>query len=261
MCYLVRTTVVEQILAGKVILITGASRGIGAAMAAAAAQAGAEVAVVVRRGRHNVAGLPHTASKPLVIDADMSVAVQAREAVERTVEHFGRLDVLVNNAAVHRVAPIGEVTEGDFDFIVNTNLRGPYFACQAAAAHMSPRRSGAIINVGSNLSFAGDVDSSVYSASKGALRLLTLSLAVELGRHGVRVLSLCPGPTNTDMAKPALEGGGARRERLLSKTVFRSIGEPEDVANAMVFLASDAARMITGTSVNVDGGALAGYLT
>ena len=250
----------DPVLEGKVVLITGASRGIGAAMATAAGKAGAQVAIVARGTGHRVADLPEHAPPPLVIDADISLAAEARGAVERTVEHFGRLDVLVNNAAVHRVAPIGEVAEGDFDLIMNTNLKGAYFACQAAAAHMSPRRSGVIINVGSNLSFVGDVDSSVYSASKGALRLLTLSLAIELGRHGIRVLSLCPGPTNTDMAKPALEGGEARRTRLLSKSVFRSIGEPEDVARTMVFLASDAARMITGTSVNVDGGALAGYL-
>ena len=250
----------EPVLQDKVVLITGANRGIGAAMAVAAARAGAQIAVVVRRPGHRVDGLPDGAAEPLVVNADMSVAAQARAAVERTVEHFGRVDVLVNNAAVHRTSPIGEVSESEFDRTLDTNLKGPFFACQAAADHMVPRGSGVIINVGSNLAFVGDMDSSVYSASKGALRLLTLSLAIELGGAGVRVLSLCPGPTNTDMAKPALEGGEARRQRLLSKTVFRSISEPADVADAMVFLASDAARRITGTSVNVDGGALAGYL-
>lgn len=249
----------RQALEGKVVLITGAGRGIGAAMASAASHAGAELALVARGSGRTIEGLRDDAVQPLVIDADLSVAAEARRAVEETLDRFGRLDVLVNNAAVHRVAPIGAVSEEDFDFIMDTNLKGPYFACQAAAGHMSGRRSGVIINVGSNLSFAGQNNVSVYSASKGALRLLTLSLAIELGQHGIRVLSLCPGPTNTDMSKPALEGGEATRAGLLSKSVFGTISEPSDVANAMVFLASDDARMITGTSVNVDGGALAGY--
>ncbi len=245
-------------LEGKVVLITGASRGMGVAFSLACSKAGADVAVFARSSLLKTAKLikEQTGRDILTINGDMCKLSDIKNMIETTVQHFGKLDVLVNNAAVVHVADITETTEEDWDRVININLKGVYFACKYAARHMAARRSGVIINLGSELSHVGSAKYTVYSASKGGVYILSQALAVELGPFNIRVVTLSPGPTNTDMCKPIL-ADPKRRDLLLNKGVLGRINEPEDVAPALVLLASDAAKMVTGCSWSVDGGTLA----
>jgi NAD(P)-dependent dehydrogenase (short-subunit alcohol dehydrogenase family) len=241
-----------------VVLITGASKGMGVSFALACAKAGADVAVFARTSLESTVQLvkDRTGKDILPINGDMQKIPEIKMMIENTVRRFGKLDVLVNNAAIVHVAEITEMTEDDWDSVVNINLRGVYFACKYAARHMKPRKTGVIINLGSELSHTGAAGYTAYSATKGAVFILSQSLAIELGPHNIRVVTLSPGPTNTDMCRPILEDP-ERRDLLLNKGVLGRVNEPEDLAPTLVFLASDAARNVTGTNWSVDCGCLA----
>jgi NAD(P)-dependent dehydrogenase (short-subunit alcohol dehydrogenase family) len=248
----------EITLKNKVVLITGASKGMGIAYAAACAQAGADVAIFARSSLAETADLvkEQTGKEVLCINGDMQDLDSIEHMIAKTVDHFGKLDVLVNNAAVTHIAEITETTEEDWDKVINVNLKGVYFACKYAARHMKERRSGVIINIGSQLSHVGAPNYTAYTASKGGVFLLSQALAVELGPYNIRVVTLSPGPTNTDMCKPLMQDP-TTREMLLGLGLLGRINEPEDLAPTLVLLASDAARMVTGCSWLVDGGTTA----
>jgi NAD(P)-dependent dehydrogenase (short-subunit alcohol dehydrogenase family) len=183
---------IEKItLEGKSVLITGASYGMGAAYALACAEYGADVAGMSRTSLGETAELVRekTGRELLEIQGDMLNLEQVRRAVEHTVKTFGKLDILVNNAGILHTAPIVDMTEDAFDRLIGVNLKGVYFACKFAAAHMIPRKRGVIINIGSELSFTGAANFSAYAATKGAIFTLSQSLAVELGPHKIRVVN------------------------------------------------------------------------
>jgi NAD(P)-dependent dehydrogenase (short-subunit alcohol dehydrogenase family) len=245
-------------LEGKSVFITGASHGIGQAFALACAGYGAEVAAFARGPLDETADLVKTKTGKdiLAIRGDVLNLSQVKGAVDRAAERFGKLDVLVNNAGILHMAPITDMTEEAFDRLIGVNLKGVYFACKFAAEHMIPRRSGVIVNIGSEVSFTGAARLSAYAATKGAVFILSQSLAVELGPYGIRVVTLSPGPTRTPMHRENLKDP-AFKQAVESKGVLGRMNEPEDVAGALVLIASDAARMVTGTNWSVDGGCLA----
>jgi meso-butanediol dehydrogenase / (S,S)-butanediol dehydrogenase / diacetyl reductase len=244
-------------LAGKVVLVTGASRGIGRAIARAAGSAGARV-VVTARGRLDATLDDLTQNKIEChgLLGDVAEPDDAFRIVQETVGRFGRIDVLINNAANLVTGPLINASYADFDRSMRVNVGGPFLMTQAASRQMITLGEGVIINIGSDLAMRGRADYAIYCASKGALLQLTRATAIELGEHGIRVVMLSPAVTNTEMASPALSDPAIRRELLAKGTIGR-INEPEDVAAAAIFLASPAARTVTGCNWPIDGGVMA----
>ncbi|MFD1151751.1 SDR family NAD(P)-dependent oxidoreductase [Saccharothrix hoggarensis] len=235
---------------GKVALVTGGSRGIGAAIAVRLAELGADVAVTYRNHPGDVADRVKGLGRRVVaVRADSGDPEAVAAAVEETVSVLGRLDVLVNNAGAFIVAPVEELTAADFDRTFDVNVRGAFVAVKAALPHL--RDGGRIISIGSNAAervvFPGF---SLYSASKSALVGLTKGLARELGPRGITVNLLHPGATDTDL-NPA---DGPAGDAVRGFTAVGRYAEPSEVAAAAAFLASDAARYVTGAQLHVDGG-------
>jgi 3-oxoacyl-[acyl-carrier protein] reductase len=241
-------------LDGKVALVTGGSRGIGAAIAARLAEDGADVAITYRAAKDKadavVEGIERTGRRALAIQADSADPDAAAGAVERTVRELGRLDILVNNAGVFAYGPIEEVGAEERDQMIAIHVTGSFVAAQAASRHLG--RGGRIINIGSNLAQRvahGGV--ALYSMTKSALDGLTKALARELGPRGITVNVVHPGSTESDMNPP--DGPAADSQRALS--ALGHYGLPADIAATVSHLAGEGGRMITGASLLVDGGA------
>lgn len=245
-------------LEGKVVLLTGAARGAGAVYALACARAGADVAcfdkVDLSETSKRIKEVTGKAS--LEITGDIRNIDDIQNMVEVTVERCGKLDVLVNNAGICVPSDLVDATEELWDATMDINLKGYFFACKYAAKHMISRKSGVIINIGSEVSHVGAGGESMYCASKGGVFIMSQALAIELGEYNIRVVTLCPGTINTEMNAPLL-ADHEKREEILNKGVLGRINEPEDIAPALVLLASDAARNVTGCSWLIDSGALA----
>jgi len=242
-------------LAGKRALVTGGSRGIGAAIAVALAEKGADVAITYERAADRAAQLVEEIAgkggKAVAIQADSADPAAIQRSVDEVVEKLGGLDILVNNAAIARYSPIADYPIEDIDAQLAVNIRGPILASKAAIPHLPA--GGRIINIGSAgaeriVGAAG----TVYFMTKSAIQSLTRGLAQELGPRDITVNTVQPGSTNTDMNPE--EGEFADFQRALIP--LGRYGQPEDVAAAVAFLASPAARQITGTVLTVDGGAL-----
>jgi NAD(P)-dependent dehydrogenase (short-subunit alcohol dehydrogenase family) len=244
-------------LEGQTALVTGASRGIGRAIALALADAGADVALGLRDATtgsdvaDEIGALGRTAF-PVPMDVRDVEAIRA--AVDRVVDRFGRLDILVNNAGLGPSAPAEEVTEQNFDLTVDVNVRGVFFASQAAGRAMIRQGYGRIISLSSQAGFVALPTESVYCLTKAAVAHLTKCLAVEWGRYGVTVNAVAPTFIRTpgtagDLADPTFEADVVERIAALHR-----IGEPMDVAGSVVFLASRAASLITGVTLLIDGG-------
>lgn len=247
-------------LSGKVALITGMAspQGIGFAIARRFAAGGASLFIVDANGNeleeraNELAGMIEPEARVIAAPYDLSVAGQPEAMIAAAVASFGRVDVLCNNAAVRRNKLFGEYSYDDFDASVAVNLRAPFFASQAVAPVMREQGGGRIIHTASQLGLVTYDTRAVYGLTKAALIHLTKSLAKELA-PAVRVNAICPGLVKTDMARALWE----RDEQAVAEHVpLRRLGEPVDIANAAVFLASDAASWITGTAVVVDGGML-----
>jgi NAD(P)-dependent dehydrogenase (short-subunit alcohol dehydrogenase family) len=244
-------------LDGRRAIITGASRGIGFASAVALAEAGAEVTLVARshdelEARATEIKAAYGAARALPLD------VTDIEAVECELRRVGPFEILVNNAGVSRHRPMLETRAEDFDYVVSINLRAAYFVAKTVAAGMvEDGRPGAIIHISSQMGHVGGIDRTVYSASKHAIEGLTKSMAIELGPHRIRVNSIAPTFIKTPLTESTFADPG-RRAWIESKIKLGRIGELEDIMGAVVFLASDAAAMITGTSLLIDGGWTAG---
>lgn len=254
-------------LDGKSAIVTGAGNGIGRGIALGMASAGARVAVAdidSQAAAETVSMIDASAApQSIAIAADVGDVEQIDRMVATTVERFGQLDVMVNNAGVSRHADIMDLTEEDFERINRVNFKGVFFGLQRAAREMIPRREGVIVNIASiaGQGFAG-ASNVVYAGSKGAVIALTRLAALQLARHNLNVNAVCPGHTNSAAALAAL----ARRAEKKGITVeearaemepeipLRRFNEPADIAATVVFLASPAARNITGQSINVDGG-------
>jgi NAD(P)-dependent dehydrogenase (short-subunit alcohol dehydrogenase family) len=239
-------------LDGKVALVTGASRGLGAGIADALKEAGAMVAGTSREqgSAEQVAKRLH--SVPVAMD--VSDVASVRAGVDRVASKLGRLDILVNNAGLNIPQGVFDVDEASWDAVLDTNLKGTFFAAQAAARHMADRgEGGRIINVASQAGVVGIEERSAYGASKGGAVLLTKVLAIELAQHGITVNAVAPTFIATELTRETLENP-AWRERALSRIPLARLGEVEDVAAATVYLASPAAAMVTGHTLLVDGG-------
>ena len=243
-------------LAGKVALVTGATRGIGRACALALAGAGADIAVGVRKkedGEPLVAELARSGGRALAVVMDLQDLASMRAAVESVNGAFGRIDVLVNNVGIGPENLAEDVTEADFDYTVDVNLKGTFFTAQAVGRLMIARKSGRIINISSQAGSVTLRGESIYCMSKAAINHLTRCLAAEWARHGIAVNSVAPTFIWTDGTRPALADPDFH-SRVLNHIPLGRIGDPIDVAGTVVFLASPAASLITGANILVDGG-------
>ncbi len=244
-------------LTGKRALVTGAGRGIGLACAAALAEAGADTLLVARTGAEvmDVATAIRAAGGAA---SGMAFDVTDVGAVGLLVAEHGPFDIFVNNAGTSRHAPFLEVTESDFDAVVDLNLRAAFFAAQAVAQGMAAAgRGGSIINVSSQMGHVGGPRRSVYAATKHALEGMTKAAAIELGPLGIRINTLCPTFIETPMTRPFFEEP-TFRDWVLSHIRVGRVGQVEDLMGAVIFLASDASRLMTGSALMVDGGWTAG---
>jgi NAD(P)-dependent dehydrogenase (short-subunit alcohol dehydrogenase family) len=262
-------------LEGKVALVTGASRGLGRAMALGLAGAGADVALVGRDGatlgpvareieRNRPEGAGHErvqrAGAALTVPLDVSDLDASPAAVEAVLSRFGRIDILVNNAGTNiRNATLDYAPE-EWDAVLNTNLKGPFFLTQQVARSMIRTGGGKILNISSMTAFLGVATVPAYTASKAALQQLTRLLAVEWAEHNIQVNAIAPGWISTDLTAPLKQQPELepRYRWVLSRTPAGRFGEPEELVGAAVFLCSPAADFITGQVLAVDGGILAG---
>jgi 2-deoxy-D-gluconate 3-dehydrogenase len=242
-------------LAGQVALVTGASRGLGAEIAVALAEAGADVAVHgnTRSPESTCARIRALGRRVVPVAGDLADPEVPERLVEETVGGLGNLDVLVNNAGTIRRAPAAQTTDEDWLAVVEVNLHGVFRACRAAGRHMLARGRGKIINVASLLSFQGGITVPAYAASKGGVAQLTKALANEWAGRGVGVNAIAPGYMSTDNTA-ALRADATRSRQILERIPAGRWGEPSDVAGAAVFLASAASDYVHGHVLVVDGG-------
>jgi 2-deoxy-D-gluconate 3-dehydrogenase len=239
-------------LDGKVALVTGASRGLGAGIADALREAGATVAGTSREQGSAEQIAERLDSVPVAMD--VSDVDSVRAGVDRVASELGRLDILVNNAGLNIPQGLFDVDEASWDAVVDTNLKGTFFAAQAAARHMvAGGEGGRIINVASQAGVVGIEERSAYGASKGGAVVLTKVLAIELAQRGITVNAVAPTFISTELTRTTLEDP-AWRERILSRIPLGRVGEIEEVAAATVYLASPAAALVTGHTLLVDGG-------
>lgn len=243
----------HQSLTGKVALITGGSRGIGAAIANRLARQGALVAITYASNGTSaeavVNNIRNTGGKAIAIQANSAETHDIKHAVAETVKQLGALDILVNNAGVATMAPIDEFAEADFDHLLAVNVKGIFIAVQEALRHM--KSGGRIINIGSiNAEIVPFPGMSVYSLSKGAIATFTRGLARDLGARGITVNNIQPGPVDTDM-NPA---NGDFADTLRGIMALPRYGKAEEIAGLVSYLASDEAAYVTGASWNIDGG-------
>jgi 3-oxoacyl-[acyl-carrier protein] reductase len=242
-------------LANKVAIVTGASRGIGRAIAESLAAAGASVVVNHRdsaaQAAETVASIERAGGRAAAIQADMASIPEIQRLIAATIKEFGVLDILVNNAGVGNRTAMAEMTESEFDWTIAVNARGPMFAIQAAVPHM--RDHGRIINISSCGSHVAQITGllAVYQMSKGALEQLARCYRMELGARGITINTVLPGFVETELAADTPQ---EYKDALIRRTALGRLGTPEEIASVVCFLATDAARWITGECIQVSGG-------
>ena len=247
-------------LTGRVAVVTGASRGLGQTFARALARAGADLAITSRTReslRPLAEEIERAGRRAVALRLDVRDESSIRAAVDAAHEAFGRIDILVNNAGCNVRKRAADVTWEDWNLVLETNLRGPFFVAQAAARYMIARGSGRIINIGSVTSVFGYAGLGPYGASRGGIRQLTMSLADDWGPQGVTVNCLAPGWFKTAQNAVMYEDE-EWVQYLVDRIPLRRPGSPEDLEGAIVFLASDASAYITGQTLLVDGGITTG---
>jgi NAD(P)-dependent dehydrogenase (short-subunit alcohol dehydrogenase family) len=243
-------------LKGQVALVTGAARGIGNSIAIALAQAGADVALGLRdikTGGELVSAIKSIGRRAVALQMDVEKRSEITSAVAETVKQFGRIDILVYNAGIGPPNPAEDVTEADFDYTLNVNLKGTFFVSQEVGRVMIKQRGGKIIMLGSQAGFVGLPTESIYCMTKAAIHHLTKCLAVEWGKHGITVNAVAPTFIKTPGTVKWLENDAFRND-LLSKLPLGRVGETSDVSGAVVFLASPSAALITGATLLIDAG-------
>jgi len=239
-------------LAGRVAFVTGGTRGIGEAIVRRFMDAGAQVATMARSV--DEAAAKEAPGQPLLLKGDVAVKADVDRAVARVLDRFGTIDILVNCAGVVGRMPALEATEADWDRIHGANARGVFFVCQAVAPAMRKAGRGRIVNITSIGATLALKNRSVYCASKAAVLQLTRCLALEWGPYGITVNAVSPGITETPMTRGYLEADPVRRQTMIDKFPLKRLGKPDDLAGAVLFLASDLAGYVTGQTVYVDGG-------
>jgi NAD(P)-dependent dehydrogenase (short-subunit alcohol dehydrogenase family) len=234
-------------------LVTGAGRGIGLACAAALAQAGAHVVLVARTGRE-IEQVAEAIGKDGGSAEAIPLDVTDSEAVTALLEKQEPFDILVNNAGTNRPVTFLDVTVEDFDFMTRLNLRAAFFVAQGVARRMvQSGRRGSIIQISSDMGLVGGSNRTVYCATKHGIEGMTKAMAVDLGPHGIRINTICPTFIETPLARPMLANEAFRNE-VLSRIKLGRVGQVEDLMGAVVFLASDASALMTGSALVVDGG-------
>jgi NAD(P)-dependent dehydrogenase (short-subunit alcohol dehydrogenase family) len=244
-------------LTGQVSLVTGAARGLGRAISLALAHAGSDVALGLRdvnSASDLVREIQSTGRRVLPLQMDVTDLTQISLGIQKTADYFGRLDVLVNNAGGGTSGLALDVSERDFDLTLAVNLKGTFFASQAAAKLMIRQKRGRIINMSSQAGFAALPTETVYCASKAAVSHLTKCLAVEWGPHNITVNAVAPTFIATPGTDEALADPVFRADVIERIAALHRIGEPMEVAGAVIFLASPAASLITGHTILIDGG-------
>lgn len=248
-------------LRDRVAVVTGAGSGNGRGIALRFAEEGARVVAAdleLDAARETANLVEDSGGEAIAVRADVSQREQGVAMMDATRDRFGGIDILVNNAGVETLVPLLDLEESEWDRIIDTNLKGAFLCGQVAArAMVSTQTPGAIVNIASinaKIALAGQAH---YTSSKGGLIMLTKAMALDLAPHGIRVNAIGPGVIETRMTEQSLSNP-ARRAMLLSKVPLGRVGQPRDVANAALFLASDEASYITGTTLYVDGGWLAG---
>ena len=244
-------------LDGKTALVTGGARGLGRVIVEALAQAGASVVLTARdasTAQRVAEEIRQTVgSKVVGVALEVTSAVDVQETVARTLDVFGGLHVLVNNAGINIRGPIESLEETDFDAVIATNLKGPWLCCRAVAEPMKRQKWGRVINMASMLGEISLPERTPYASSKGGLILLTKTLALEWAKHGINVNALCPGPFLTEI-NTALLDDPVKRAVMESKIPLGRWGDPAELGASAVYLASEASSFVTGSSLFIDGG-------
>lgn len=251
-------------LQGKVALVTGSSQGIGQVVATHLAQAGADIVIDYRShpdgAKETLAKVEAAGQQGHIVQADLSVISDVRKLVSEGVQHFGKLDILVNNAGIDgRNADFWDITEADYDKVLNVNLKGAFFTTQAFVQHLiETKRTGKIINISSDHEEMAFPHFTSYCVSKGGVKMMMRNLAVELGPLGITINNIAPGaietPINTNLLNDPVKLEALKRNIPLGR-----LGTPEDIAPVVVFLASSNADYITGATFVVDGGLMRNY--
>lgn len=250
-------------LTDKVALITGGTSGIGEATAFLFASEGAKVALTGRneeRGRKLAEKITREEGRAIFIPADVRDVQQCRRSVERTVEEFGRVDILFNNAGVFYAHDALECSEEEWDLQIDVNLKGTFLMSKCVLTQMIAQGAGVIVNNSSGWGLVGGDKAVAYCASKGGVVLLTKAMAVDHGRQGIRVNCICPGDVDTPMLPEDAKFRGMKWEQYLAGAANRPmgrVGRPEEIAKAVLFLASDDSSFMTGAALVVDGGGTA----
>ncbi|MBS1094960.1 glucose 1-dehydrogenase [Gluconobacter wancherniae] len=243
-------------LSGKVAIVTGASKGIGAGIAKALAAEGASVVVNYASSKSGadavVTAITESGGKAIAVQGDVSRKAEAQSIIDAAISQFGRLDILVNNSGVYEFASIEEITEEHFHRLFNINVLGTLLTTQAAAKHLGD--GGSVINISSVVSRITPPNSAVYTGTKGAIDAITGSLARELGPRNIRVNAINPGLIETEGTKTANVVGSEMEQLIISQTPLARIGQTQDIAPLAVFLASDDARWLTGETLIASGG-------
>jgi len=235
----------------KVALVTGASRGIGAACAVALGRAGFRVAVHWRSGEEQARQVADMIPGAITVRADLTDPVSCQELIKRVTTELGRLDVLVNNAGISIDQVLTFAKPDDFDKLISTNLKPVFLLSKLASKSMIRQKTGRIINMASVVGYTGNGGQSMYSATKAAITGFTKSIAIDLAGFGITANCVAPGFIKTDMTDSLPENA---REAILAKIPLKRLGTPEDIAAAVTFLASDQAGYITGSTIHINGG-------
>ena len=251
-------------LEGKVAVITGATDGIGKAIALKFAKEGAKVMMVGRDEAKGRAALEKVreCGEAVYFKADVSNSSQVKKMVEETIQRYGRIDVLVNNAAVCPPGTVVNTSEELWDHIIDVNLKGVFLCSKYAIPHMQQNGGGAIVNIGSINSLMAMENEAAYDASKGGVLMLTKAIALDFAKANIRANCICPGAVETAMLQASLDVSPdptKAREWITQKHPVRRTGRPEEIAEVALFLATDASSFITGATIPVDGGILAGW--
>ena len=245
----------DQTMEGKVAVVTGASRGIGKAIAVKLASKGATVVINYNGSRERAEEVKNevesAGGKAVIIQCNVADFDACKEFIETVIKEQGRIDILVNNAGITKDGLIMKMKEEDFDSVLNVNLKGTFNTIRHSARQMLKQRSGKIVNISSVSGILGNVGQANYAASKAGVIGLTKTMARELGSRGITVNAIAPGFVDTEMTEVLSE---EIRENACKQIILGRFGKPEDIANTAVFLASDKADYITGQVISVDGG-------
>ena len=248
-------------LEGRVAVVTGAAQGIGAACAERLSHDGAAVAlwdIDTARGEALARSLNERGRRAVYLHCNVANKREVDAAVAATLQAFGPIDALVNNAGIFKAAAFLDITEADWDAVLDVNLKGAFLVGQAVArAMLANPAGGAIVNMSSVNSVMAIPNIASYNVSKGGVNQLTRVMALALAEHGIRVNAVAPGTIATELAKNAVLGSDAARQRIMSRTPMQRLGEPHEIAEVCAFLLSSAASYMTGEIVYVDGGRLA----